>query len=701
MVGSTIHRRLRALQFLPLRRETVIHLALDPQATGQPTLNRLIGSDPALALAALGWAPRPFREGKLGIAQLARFAVPSAVLELARESCQECGPPTDEAATSMARRIWVHSIAVAHASRYVSQERGYRYPQAAFLAGLLHNLGLLAVSAVAPESVAELIGNLAVTRDALAEEKKLWGASHITIGHQLAKRWELPRWVCEVVWWHHQEDDSAMPHLADEGLVKVVREADVLVAGSQFALGAATDVAGWTLPWKTGEPSHASIARGVRQTSTYLLDHPMRDSKEPPRSVLLRAVDLAIENSSLHSTHDWRDVAWDRYNKFPPDGTSPELTGPIAETFSRALNCLGAMCYVLNADGSLAEGTLWCDSSRTVTCKLEQGKDALPHSDQVVRSLRPTWQQRPFQRIDLNWADETLGHVLLWTDEYGPAPCSATLAQLQELCTIWLARAEHVSRLEAQVETLATSLRDQAGEAEDRLENAKLAALAEMAAGAGHEINNPLAVISGRAQLLLAEENDPRRRKYLETIVGQAQRIHRMIVDLMFFARPPAPDCRPVMISEVIERAIGSLRREADDTNVGLVVSVSPDCGSVNGDLGQLAGALECIVRNAIEASTEGNEVRIGAVNGPNSTLIVKVCDSGSGISQEQRSHIFEPFYSGKSAGRGLGMGLPKAWRIVHSHGGEIVVESSAAGTTMTVQLPALQAPAEQERACA
>jgi signal transduction histidine kinase len=159
--------------------------------------------------------------------------------------------------------------------------------------------------------------------------------------------------------------------------------------------------------------------------------------------------------------------------------------------------------------------------------------------------MRSTWQQRPFQHFDLASSEETLGHVLVWLDEFGPRPAEETVEQVRALCTMWLARAEHVAQLEGQMETLAAALREQESGAADRVEDAKLAALAEMAAGAGHEINNPLAVISGRAQLLLAEENDPRRRKYLDTIMNQAQRIHRMIVDLMFFARPPAPECRP------------------------------------------------------------------------------------------------------------------------------------------------------------
>ena len=289
---------------------------------------------------------------------------------------------------------------------------------------------------------------------------------------------------------------------------------------------------------------------------------------------------------------------------------------------------------------------------------------------------------------------------MIWQDEFGPAPSDDLLDKAKSLCTTWLAHASHIALLESQLESLTAALRNQAADAEARLENAKLAALAEMAAGAGHEINNPLAVISGRAQLLIAEETDPRRRKSLETIVAQAQRIHRMIVDLMTFARPPAPDCKPLSIVEAIERAVGAVNDEAEEHRISLTINAAENLPKISGDIAQLAAAIECILRNSLEATSEGGSVQVVAEVVQKSGLQIRVSDTGHGIRDDQRQHIFEPFYSGREAGRGLGMGLPKAWCIVQNHGGEIVVESGEQGTTVTVRLPAL-APADQERACA
>ncbi|MGC3972649.1 MAG: histidine kinase dimerization/phospho-acceptor domain-containing protein [Pirellulales bacterium] len=97
----------------------------------------------------------------------------------------------------------------------------------------------------------------------------------------------------------------------------------------------------------------------------------------------------------------------------------------------------------------------------------------------------------------------------------------------------------------------------------EELECAKLEALAEFAAGAGHEINNPLAVISGRAQMLLRDEKDPERRRELGIIRAQALRIHEMIADLMLFARPPLPQRAACDLSAIVDAAVAGMRAKA------------------------------------------------------------------------------------------------------------------------------------------
>lgn len=226
-----------------------------------------------------------------------------------------------------------------------------------------------------------------------------------------------------------------------------------------------------------------------------------------------------------------------------------------------------------------------------------------------------------------------------------------------------------------------------------RLEAAKLEALAEFAAGAGHEINNPIAVIAGRAQLLLEQETNSQRRHELAIIHAQAMRVYEMIADMMLFARPPAPkladcDCAPLVASVVAE-----LSEKAAKRDVELKFDNLCELSTVRADAAQLAVAVRAICDNGLNAVDRNGKIEIRIekrFESDAAAIAIMISDNGPGIAVDAREHLFDPFFSGRQAGRGLGMGLAKAWRIVTNHRGRIEVQSAAgAGTVFTIILPA------------
>ncbi len=220
------------------------------------------------------------------------------------------------------------------------------------------------------------------------------------------------------------------------------------------------------------------------------------------------------------------------------------------------------------------------------------------------------------------------------------------------------------------------------------LEHEKLEAMAELAAGAGHEINNPLAIIAGRAQLLLKDESDPERRRELAAINAQVMRAHEMIADLRLFARPPRPEFQAVELAALVDRVLGELAPQAAERATELRRSECPRPLELEADPIQLSVALRALVTNALEAIGRGGHVVV-AVEGSEDTVAIRVSDDGPGITPDERRRIFDPFFSARQAGRGLGMGLPKCWRIVTDHGGRIEVESQPGqGSTFTIRLP-------------
>lgn len=233
------------------------------------------------------------------------------------------------------------------------------------------------------------------------------------------------------------------------------------------------------------------------------------------------------------------------------------------------------------------------------------------------------------------------------------------------------------------------------------LEREKLEALAEFAAGAGHEINNPVAVISGRAQLLLRGEQDLERQHDLAVIGFQASRIYEMIADTMLFARPPEPELRQFDLVELVRNVIQQRSERAQRQQVELGWCGSAAELQISGDAVQLGVALRAVIDNALDAVEAGGKIEIslpdvlpastthlqnGAATKPQAACIpgkmvrLTIRDSGPGFSAEVRRHLFDPYFSGRQAGRGLGLGMSKCWRIITNHGGQVIAENSPEG---------------------
>ncbi len=226
------------------------------------------------------------------------------------------------------------------------------------------------------------------------------------------------------------------------------------------------------------------------------------------------------------------------------------------------------------------------------------------------------------------------------------------------------------------------------GDFQAALQREKLAALRELAYGLSHEINNPLANIATRAQTLLRDETDPDRRRALATINVQAFRAHEMIADMMLFAKPPEMVPRQVDAVQIADAVIAEMAAEAKEQGTALVRSGLRGPLEFSADAVQLTVALRAVVLNSLQALGAGGRVEI-AVSAADNAVTFRVSDNGPGLSDQAKRHMFDPYYSGREAGRGLGLGLSKCWRIVELHGGRIEVESELGnGATISLHLP-------------
>jgi signal transduction histidine kinase len=225
----------------------------------------------------------------------------------------------------------------------------------------------------------------------------------------------------------------------------------------------------------------------------------------------------------------------------------------------------------------------------------------------------------------------------------------------------------------------------------ESLHAARLEAARELAYGAGHEINNPLANIATRAQSLLLGEQDAERRRRLATIVDQSFRARDMIGGLMLFARPPKAVPGDVDVDELLAAVVEAVAPLAGARRVRLESRRSVAALTAIVDRGQVTEALRAIVTNAVEAAVDGGSVVIApsAVAGDPGWCDVEINDDGAGMDDATIRRAFDPFFSGREAGRGAGLGLSKAWRFIEASGGNVVLSSRmGVGTTVTVRLP-------------
>jgi signal transduction histidine kinase len=218
-----------------------------------------------------------------------------------------------------------------------------------------------------------------------------------------------------------------------------------------------------------------------------------------------------------------------------------------------------------------------------------------------------------------------------------------------------------------------------------------LNALAEMAAGAAHELNNPLAVISGRAQLLAEAEGDVEQREILKQICANAREASGIIEDLMSFAEPPQPRTAQADVRKMLDEAAQLAGRKTNGKDLDIQLEIADDVGSVLVDSAQIVSAIANIVSNAAESyGDQGGPVYITArADQDGGTVSLAVRDEGCGMDAATLKKATQPFFSARPAGRKRGMGLAYAARFIQLNSGKLAIASElGGGTTATIRLP-------------
>lgn len=218
------------------------------------------------------------------------------------------------------------------------------------------------------------------------------------------------------------------------------------------------------------------------------------------------------------------------------------------------------------------------------------------------------------------------------------------------------------------------------------LQQAKLASIGQMAAGIGHELNNPLNNILTLSKLLQRNTNDEALNKDIESLREETLRASGIVQGILNFARQVPPDISEFEVEPWLLNTFSLVNQQAKTDQVILELEVEKDL-KIRGDRNQLQQVMINLLINAVQASHAGDTVSVIASSAENN-VIIRVIDRGCGISPDDLDKIFDPFYSSKAVGEGNGLGLSISLGIIEQHNGVLqIINNTDAGVTATITI--------------
>ncbi len=222
------------------------------------------------------------------------------------------------------------------------------------------------------------------------------------------------------------------------------------------------------------------------------------------------------------------------------------------------------------------------------------------------------------------------------------------------------------------------------------LRSEKLASIGRLASGIAHEINNPLTGILTYSSLLMEELKGTPYEEDLKTIREETLRCRKIVRGLLDFARDYKPEKVSVNLNALIEETLGLLEKHVNFQNIKILKNLASDLPEVKVDPDEFRSVINNLAVNAADAMPNGGQLTITtSYDRESNRVVIRVSDTGVGISEENLKKIFEPFFTTKEKGKGTGLGLSMTYGVVKRHGGTIDVRSNVGeGTEFIITLP-------------
>lgn len=723
-----ILHQLESLPTLPEVATRLLTLASSSSSQAQEVID-LIRSDQTLTARILSLASRvenglrkEVRTIGKAVLMLGFEAVRAAVLSI---KVYEMFSPKDGPATGLNRReFWKHCLAVGCASQMLVQKmRVDADPEEVFVCGLMHDIGKIALEQCLPKSYTRVVEACNRQYGNIADfERKIIGVDHTIAGRRLAQQWHLPSVVEHVIWLHHLPVEGIPEMLPSRPVVGLVHLADTIARELRFGYSGNFTFLAKSSRLANQLNVNASVLQdvvnrlpGVIEQRSRILGMGDTTSENLYRSALASAnLELGRLNRKLQQRAG-QVVAHERATTL-----LRKLGEDLAEASSMSSLCSQIASAWAEAGGietSEADpvaGYLIGSADNAVVLAVKDGGE--PHvsllshgtslrrvapdpsisAAEVLRRLSgdeadvPAWVHRDaVAHRPLMCGRQWIGGLIWPTDATSIDLRDEAAESLAQSMAFAAAVVEARDRGNAMAEQLTQSAQQLYSMRQELTDARALAAVGEMASGAAHELNNPLAVIVGRAELM-AESADESDRQTWRTIADQAQRISDIVTEMMEFARPGEPKISAVSPKVLLAEAAELAARNAETGDLRVETKIAAGVPEVRIDRSQVARALLELLSNARAACESDPHVRVEAdVDAESGRVRIRIEDDGVGMPPDVLDNAFTPFYSARKAGRRKGLGLSKARRWVELSGGEIALSSQPhQGTVASVFLP-------------
>ncbi len=652
------------------------------------------------------------------------------------------GGLSDDAGNNFRKELTRHSLASACCAKLLAKLISPAIDgDTAYLAGLLHDIGKFLLDETMPKSFDSLLEQARAGKTSFCQaEQTNLGIDHTILAKRFAQKLRLPSDIILGLWLHHSHA-AAIPQMPQARIAGVVELADIIVR--RMGIGESGNYEE-QLSAETVAGTLGLTAEEVKQVEQQLPDLVSSKSEAVGLNILkpgwaycdaLRATagqlasdssKLFEESSRLQSSASFFDFVKELIPKINSSMPAIELAKDYAAAWQNFYHT-GPVCVYLadEAEPNVIEAAVVENQTSTKTMLLEVPGDAelIPQQMQeklVVLDAGDTvdWL---FEQCDIKFdlsrtkiaplqADgRTVGIIIFElrhpvggdiAERIGPAARfgGAILDMLETIGSQqWYA--ERFAQALSKTPDLRQQTSDTRPQTQGTEKKAEADVLAEMAAGAAHELNNPLSVISGRAQLLAKSESDPDRKRILEQIQQNAGELTAIIDDLMSFANPQQPRATETAVGQIISDAIDLTKQKKQMNQLDIKIDIEPETPAVFVDSAQIACAISNILCNGLEAYASGPADKIQGQEGllmievsadeANHAVSIQVIDSGRGMDAQTLLKATHPFFSARPAGRKRGMGLAHAQRLIEINHGKLSLSSQPdKGTTVTVVLP-------------